>query len=167
MPAYNSGLGTFIREWMTLKNVVMQGDAGLQISVNSTNEVSRQKMFSGNALTLIRISEMLKDVEVRGRKITLNFALSEWEIKGDVLRNLFDPKKFLVKLTPMHKTSLAIEKGISTPGDYTTINPYLEVENNLKRYGFDVLVFVASKEEDEGRITCGNAILSGTEPFVS
>jgi hypothetical protein len=26
------------------------------------------------------------------------------------------------------------------------------------------VVFIASREEDEGRITCGNAILSGTEP---
>lgn len=38
-------------------------------------------------------------------------------------------------------------------------------EEKLKAAGFDVLVFIASREEDEGRITCGNAILSGTRPF--
>jgi hypothetical protein len=30
--------------------------------------------------------------------------------------------------------------------------------------GYDVLVFIASEYEDLGRITCGNAILSGTVP---
>ena len=30
--------------------------------------------------------------------------------------------------------------------------------------GFDVLVFLASKAEDEGMITCGNAVLSGRMP---
>jgi 23S rRNA (adenine2503-C2)-methyltransferase len=30
----------------------------------------------------------------------------------------------------------------------------------LKQAGYDVIVFIPSKEEDESRITCGNAILS-------
>ena len=30
--------------------------------------------------------------------------------------------------------------------------------------GFDVLIFVPSSDEDGGRITCGNAILSGSHP---
>lgn len=41
-----------------------------------------------------------------------------------------------------------------------------EVEEDLKKVGFDVLVFIASTEEDLGRITCGNAIMSGTVPLV-
>jgi len=46
-----------------------------------------------------------------------------------------------------------------------TFNPYKEHEGNLKKAGYDVLVFIASEEEDLGRITCGNAILSGTMPL--
>jgi 23S rRNA (adenine2503-C2)-methyltransferase len=34
------------------------------------------------------------------------------------------------------------------------------VEEALKNEGFDVIVFIPSKEEDESRITCGNAILA-------
>ena len=30
----------------------------------------------------------------------------------------------------------------------------------LQKAGYDVLVFIASKEEDESKITCGNAILA-------
>lgn len=41
---------------------------------------------------------------------------------------------------------------------------YRDIEEELKKVGFDVLVFIASEYEDLGRITCGNAILSGTLP---
>lgn len=80
------------------------------------------------------------------------------------LKALFDPAKFIVKLTPMHKTHNALENGIETLGDYTTMYPYIHYENDLKAEGFDVLVFIASQYEDLGRITSGNAILSGTVP---
>ena len=78
----------------------------------------------------------------------------------------FDPTKFIVKLTPMHKTKTALDNDVRTCGDYTMYYPYEKHEENLRLAGYDVLVFVASREEDEGRITRGNAILSGTKPFV-
>ncbi len=99
-----------------------------------------------------------------GRKITLNFAVADWTIEGDVLRQYFNPDYYIVKLTPMHKTATAEHYGIRTKGDYTMFYPYQEIEDELKRAGFDVLVFIASEYEDLGRITCGNAILSGSLP---
>ena len=41
------------------------------------------------------------------------------------------------------------------------------VEEDLKDNGFDVIVFVPSYDEDNGLITCGNAILSGKVPTSS
>ena len=38
-----------------------------------------------------------------------------------------------------------------------------EVEEDLKNNGFDVIVFVPSIEEDNSKITCGNAILAEME----
>jgi 23S rRNA (adenine2503-C2)-methyltransferase len=39
------------------------------------------------------------------RKMDLNFACStDSEIDIDILKNIFDPKKFLVKLTPINET---------------------------------------------------------------
>ena len=63
----------------------------------------------------------------------------------------------------MHKTNSA---HIETKGDYTTYYPYQHYEKSLKKHGFDVLVFIASQEEDLGMITCGNAILSGNLPKI-
>jgi 23S rRNA (adenine2503-C2)-methyltransferase len=60
----------------------------------------------------------------------------------------------------MHKTASALANGIETAGDYTESYPYEKHEAELKAEGFETLVFIASREEDESRITCGNAILS-------
>jgi 23S rRNA (adenine2503-C2)-methyltransferase len=166
MPKHNEWCKTFIHNWMRLKNRVYRGEAGLQLSINSTNEEERKFLFSDNAMRLDQIARIMDGVYVVGRKVTLNFAVAEYEIDPDVLLRYFDPELFLVKLTPMHKTTAATEHGIVTPGDYATLYPYEQHEAALKAAGYDVLVFVASEYEDLGRITCGNAILSGTLPLV-
>lgn len=51
-----------------------------------------------------------------------------------------------------------------TTGGYDSFTPYKDVEARLKEVGFDVIVFVPSLDEDNGMITCGNAILSGKSP---
>lgn len=50
---------------------------------------------------------------------------------------------------------------------YNLFVPYKKVEEDLKADGFDVIVFVPSYDEDNGLITCGNAILSGKKPTSS
>ena len=99
-----------------------------------------------------------------GRKITLNFAVAGYTVDPEVLLRWFPPEWYIIKLTPMHKTVTAMEKGIRTEGEYTEPEPYMELEDKLKKVGYEVLVFIASRDEDEGRITCGNAILSGSYP---
>jgi len=72
-------LKTFIHTWMRIKNRLLRGEAGLQISINSTNEDERKTMFSGNACTLSKICEIMEGIIPNGRKITLNFAVAEYE----------------------------------------------------------------------------------------
>lgn len=166
LPWQNTILEEYLSEWMEIKNYYFKGDAGLQFSVNSTNNNERDEMFNGNAVTIEGMSEIGKMLDFpKGRKITLNFAIAGYEINAEKLRDLFDPLKFVIKLTPMHKTKTAIENHIETLGNYTEYYPYQEIEKSLKKVGFDVLTFIASEYEDLGRITCGNAILSGTMPL--
>lgn len=164
-PRRNEWLKHFIHAWMRIKNILYLGNAGLQISVNSTSEREREEMFRGNACTLTEISRIMQGIIPSGRKVTLNFALAGYEIDPAELLRYFDPRDYICKITPMHKTREALYYGIRTAGDYTAYYPYRQTEAALKAAGYDVLVFIASREEDEGRITCGNAILSGTEPF--
>lgn len=167
MPRHNQHLEQFIRLWMWIKNTIYKGEAGLQLSINSTDAAEREVMFHGNAMHLCGIAEMIRQMpKPKGRKITLNFAVADYTIDAELLADLFPPDRFVVKLTPMHKTTAATGNCIETAGDYTEPYPYAHHEEALKRAGFDVLVFIASAEEDLGRITCGNAILSGTTPLV-
>lgn len=165
MPRMNTRLLDYIREWCKIKNEYFKGEAGLQLSINSTSDTERQDMFNGNSMTLSEISNLMDKMPAPvGRKYTLNFAVAGYEIDGAKLAKLFNPEYFIVKLTPMHKTHTAITNGIKTEGDYTTLYPYQEAEQSCKEAGFDTLVFIASEYEDLGRITCGNAILSGSLP---
>lgn len=164
MPKRNEWLKTFVHTWMRLKNRVYGGNAGLQLSINSTDESQREQMFNGNACTLMEIAEIMRGIVPVGRKITLNFAVADYTVDSNVLLRWFPPEWYICKLTPMHKTASAEENGIHTIGDYTTPEPYLDLELRLQRAGYETLVFIASRDEDLGRITCGNAILAGTLP---
>ena len=168
MPRNNSGLYDFINSWCYVKNQLYKGEAGLQLSINSTDESEREAMFNGNAMDLQDIAFLMDGMpDPLGRKYTLNFAIAGYTIDADLLARLFPPSRFVCKLTPMHKTTSALEAGIKTDGDYTESYTYEEDEYRLKAAGFETLVFIASKEEDESRITCGNAILSDVDKTVT
>jgi 23S rRNA (adenine2503-C2)-methyltransferase len=125
-------------------------------------------MFCGNSLTLEEISNIGKKLPTpKGRKYALNFALADnYEVDAVRLKELFNPDKFVAKITPIHKTKSSEKNGIDTEFGYKEFTPYEKPERDLKNAGFDVIVFVPSYDEDNGLITCGNAILSGSLPKV-
>lgn len=166
MPKQNERLRSFLYSWLAFKNFTVDGAAGLQISINTTDEVLRKQTMPAS-LSLIAISAMLSScLEMNGldgRKIALNFALTDAPIDAAFLRLLFDPKYFMCKITPMHNTTTAAANNLTTLDGYSAYYPYRRAEQALKEQGFDVLVFIPSKEEDESMITCGNAILAQTK----
>lgn len=166
LPKNNKNLINFLISWVHIKNEVYDGDAGLQFSINSTDDNQRDYLFSGNSLSLNEISNIGKILpSPKGRKYALNFALADDTIiDANKLAKLFDPNKFMVKITPLHKTSACDDNKLQTSGGYDYFTPYKDIENSLINVGFDVIVFVPSYDEDNGLITCGNAILSGSLP---
>ena len=166
-PNKNKNLFAVLQEWTNdIKNDKFRGDAGLQLSINSTSDNQREDMFNGNALSLNEISDIVKDLPMpKGRKYSLNFALADdYEVNAEKLRDLFSPEKCMVKITPLHETHSCEENEIKTSDGYKSFVPYQKAEMELIKNGFDVLVFIPSSDEDKGRITCGNAILSGSIP---
>ena len=166
LPANNSELRQFLREWCDIKNRRQRGEAGLQFSIQSTDEEQRRQMFRGLSLPLEEIADIGRNLQAPiGRKYTLNFAVTaDSIIDSDKLRELFSPTKFIVKLTPIHQTATALSSGYDVGTSYEKFDVYAKFEKPLIAAGFDVIVFVPSKEEEEGRITCGNAILSEVAP---
>lgn len=161
MPRKNIWLKTFIHTWMRIKNRLLKGEAGLQISLNSTDEIQRKEMFNYNACTLEEISNVMKGIIPSGRKITLNIALDKsFIINPNILLKYFNPDDYLIKITPIHMTSACFKNNLNTPDGYSFYCPYVDVEDKLKDAGYDVIVFVPSHEEDKSKITCGNVIIN-------
>jgi len=166
MPRANGHLEGYLSDWVWLKNSAYDGNAGLQFSINSTSDGQRDYLFGGNALDLDKVAAIVDRLPMpKGRKYALNFALADdTVISGERLASLFDTEKCMCKITPLHRTTTAEQNGIRTTGGYEAFTPYKAVEEDLKDHGFDVIVFVPSYDEDNGLITCGNAILSGKKP---
>ena len=162
LPKSNKRLEEFILNWCNIKNEEYNGEAGLQFSINSTDDEQRNYQFNGMSLSLAEISNLAKKLPMpKGRKYTLNFAVTARTIlDAKRLSELFDKNKFIVKITPIHETNSAITNGFDVTTSYTDYDVYRKFEQPLVADGWDVIVFVPSKEEDSDRITCGNALIA-------
>lgn len=162
LPRSNKNLEQFIHSWCRIKNEVYDGEAGLQFSINSTDDRQRAEQFNGMSLDLEEISELARRLpRPVGRKYTLNFAVTDETIlDAKKLSELFNPDFFIVKITPIHKTASAINNGFNITTEYNDYDVYRKFEEPLVSAGWDVIVFVPSEEEDSDRITCGNALIA-------
>lgn len=156
LPRANTKLENFLHVWCSIKNDLYGGEAGLQLSINSTSDKQRLELFDSRSLSLSAISKIADKLPMpKGRKYTLNFPVTAQTIlDAKELTSLFDKDKFIVKITPIHETASAIENGFEVTG-YSDYNVYRMFEQPLLEEGWDVIVFVPSKEEDSDRITCG------------
>lgn len=155
LPRANTKLENFLHVWCSIKNDLYGGEAGLQLSINSTSDKQRLELFDSRSLSLSAISKIADKLPMpKGRKYTLNFPVTAQTIlDAKELTSLFDKDKFIVKITPIHETASAIENGFEVTG-YSDYNVYRMFEQPLLGEGWDV---VPSKEEDSDRITCVNS----------
>lgn len=165
LPRKFSKLEDRILRWAHIKNEAYNGQAGLQFSINSTDEDQRNKMFGDAQLSLEDFSTIAEKLPAPiSRKYCLNFAYSsDFVVDAKIVDHLFDKEKFMVKITPIHNNNACIENGIRTDGGYDSWRPYKKPEEELKAEGWDVLVFVPSMDEEAGLVTCGNAVLGGSK----
>ena len=164
LPKSNGELEYYIKNWCEIKNIVYNGEAGLQFSINSTDEIQRNWQFNDMSLSLKEISKLAENLPMPlGRKYTLNFAVTkETILDAKTLTNMFDKDKFIVKITPIHQTKSALDNQFDVSTSYADYDVYRDFEQPLLDYGWDVIVFVPSIEEDSDRITCGNALIATT-----
>lgn len=154
-----------ILKWGSYKNTLFNGQAGLQLSINTTSDKQRDSMFGGSSLSLLEISSIADKLpQPIGRKYCINIAYASGnEVDGKKLSNLFDSDKWMVKITPIHNNTACTNNNIKTIDGYSEYLPYKEPEENCKSAGFDTLVFIPSQDEEDGLVTCGNAILGGSK----
>ena len=160
MPKSNKNLKEFLHKWVTTGFVYGGEDGfGLQFSINTLDEKDRNEMFRNKSLSLQEISDIIKELPYpKKRKYTLNFAVtSKSNLNVDLMNKYFDKEKCIVKMTPIHETVEAVDEGYEIVHNFDV---YEQFEQPLVNDGWDVIVFVPSKEEDEDRITCGNSLIA-------
>lgn len=165
LPASNPWLTVFLKEWCRIKNDVYDGHAGLQLSIQSTDDEQRNKQFNNCSLPLLQIASICAGLpEPKRRKYTLNFAITRDTIlDAKRLDWLFDKERFLVKMTPVHETKNAVQNGFDIGNTYEEYDVYKRLEDPLLELGWDVISAIPSKEEDSDRIICGNALIAETK----
>lgn len=159
MPKANKNLKEFLHKWVETGFAYGGEDGfGLQFSINTLDENDRNEMFRNRSLSLQEISDIIKELPMpKKRKYTLNFAVtSKSNLDVALMNKYFDKEKCIVKMTPIHETVEAVDEGYEIVHDFDV---YEQFEQPLVNDGWDVIVFVPSKE-DEDRITCGNSLIA-------
>ena len=160
MPKTNKNLKEFLHKWVETGFVYGGEDGfGLQFSINTLDEDDRNAMFRNRSMSLQEISDVIRELPMpKKRKYTLNFAVtSKSNLDVDLMNKYFDKEKCIVKITPIHETVEAVDEGYEIVKDFDV---YEKFERPLVDDGWDVIVFVPSKEEDADRITCGNSLIA-------
>ena len=160
MPKANKNLKEFLHKWVETGFAYGGEDGfGLQFSINTLDENDRNEIFRNRSLSLQEISDIIKELPMpKKRKYTLNFAVtSKSNLDVALMNKYFDKEKCIVKMTPIHETVEAVDEGYEIVHDFDV---YEQFEQPLVNDGWDVIVFVPSKEEDEDRITCGNSLIA-------
>ena len=160
MPKTNKDLKEFLHKWVETGFVYGGEDGfGLQFSINTLDEDDRNAMFRNRSMSLQEISDVIRELPMpKKRKYTLNFAVtSKSNLDVELMNKYFDKEKCIVKITPIHETVEAVDEGYEIVKDFDV---YEKFEQPLVDDGWDVIVFVPSKEEDADRITCGNSLIA-------
>ena len=160
MPKTNKNLKEFLHKWVETGFVYGGEDGfGLQFSINTLDEDDRNAMFRNRSMSLQEISDVIRELPMpKKRKYTLNFAVtSKSNLDVELMNKYFDKDKCIVKITPIHETVEAVDEGYEIVKDFDV---YEKFEQPLVDDGWDVIVFVPSKEEDADRITCGNSLIA-------
>jgi len=97
--------------------------------------------------------------EAGDRKVTLNFALArDMPVDPAVLREHFDPAKFLIKITPLNPTHQARQSGLSSYIDPKQASQDYEVVQALQGVGYQTIVSIGELEENYIGSNCGQYV---------
>lgn len=135
------------------------GKFQIQFSINTTDEKIRDEIMPIPKMGFEEISEFGEIYWKEGdRKINLNFAMAnEFPLDAKIISRYFDPRKFLIKITPLNPTENAIKHGFHTLISYEK-REKIKIVDELVEEGFDVIISIGAKEEIEIGSNCGQSV---------
>ena len=152
------GTDAFFERLLALKRERFAGGRfQFQFSVHSTDESRRRDLIPAKTWDLARMAAYgERFFEKNDRKISLNFALVLGSpVDAGALLAYFDPRKFLVKLTPLNPTYRAREHRLSSGIDPSRPGEGEEVAAKLEKEGYQVILSIGEVEENLIGSNCG------------
>ncbi len=150
----------FFSELKEIKDYLYKERFQLQFSVHSTDDDQRNWLIPVKKWSLKEIADFGNSFHKKGdRKITLNFAIAQDSIvEVKKISNIFDTKKFFIKITPVNPTFKSKENNINSLINVNKKN--YDIINQFKSAGFDVLLSFGEIEENNIGSNCGQHILN-------
>lgn len=148
----------FMEKLVSIKDRLYSGgNFQLQFSIHSSSEKIRHLWMNPRIWPLEKIAAFGRNWYQPGdRKVTLNFAVTrDSVIEPQRLRLLFDPDRFLIKLTPVNPTLRARKNGLDSTGILGTMDTQLPLVTRLRGEGFTVIPSVGEEEENRIGTNCG------------
>jgi len=157
-----SNANKFMDEMLEIKkDLYSNGHFQLQFSIHSTDENIRKVVIPYKIWTLEEVAAYGEIFWKKGdRKITLNFAAEKGNpLNPDKLLEVYDPKKFFIKITPINPTEKAKAHSLQSMISPETGEFAKQKIKAIEDKGFDVLLSIGELEENHIGSNCGQHAL--------
>ena len=155
------GVDRFFERLLEIKRSKFSGGRfQFQFSIHTTDEKLRDQIIPVKKWSFARMAAYGEEFFESGdRKVTLNFALArDMPVDPAVLREHFDPAKFLIKITPLNPTHQARQSGLSSYIDPKQASQDYEVVQALQGVGYQTIVSIGELEENYIGSNCGQYV---------
>ena len=159
------GRRQWFEELLAIKRRLYHGRFQLQFSVQATDVADRKRLIPIPHWTLEEIADYGRRFFAPGdRTVVLNFALAQGVVLDTaLLRRLFKPACFAIKITPVNPTERGTINGIETVLRSARASQIAAVCQSLLSYGFDVIESVGDGREDRIGSNCGQSVRALTK----
>ena len=156
------GRDDFFARLLTIKNnLYATGNFQMQFSIHTTDQQLRSKLIPVKTWNFAQIADYGAKFYVAGdKKIALNFALAkDSPICVKELQKYFDPKIFIIKITPVNPTLSSVANKIDS---YFVTGTDAEDSKRLLQQlyavGYEVILSIGELEENRIGSNCGQSI---------
>jgi 23S rRNA (adenine2503-C2)-methyltransferase len=146
-----------INKVIDFKEIDCGGFLHFQISVNSTDEETRRRLFGGaDVLTLPEIINAVNCRTITERTVTLNFIVMKGiEVDVNKLSDMgVNGEKYRVKLIPLNNTIKAQESNLQTVANYENYEELVSLGEKFNSIGVPTVIDAIAKCEEAG-LCCG------------
>jgi 23S rRNA (adenine2503-C2)-methyltransferase len=132
----------------------------LQFSIHTTDPNKRDELIPIKKWSFQEIAEYGAKFHKKGdKKVTLNFATAKsYDVDPKVVREIFDPNLFLIKLTPLNPTLRVEESRLESVIDPYDSTSSQKIVKDFKDQGFDVILSIGEVEENKIGSNCGQFV---------